>query len=147
MSAAGQRTGVATASPPRLAAARDHRPAVPSPLSSSPVRASSPARASSPLSPVDRNALPQRQTQSSPVQPPPRKWADPAPSRFASRPTRPNPLVRARDDARLARRRDFFRRVRQGADDRAWQRRDIEGQVRGRRPPGLSGLGTLLGLV
>lgn len=92
----------------------DHRPVVSSPLSSSPMRASSP------LSPIDENSLPQRQTQSSSIQPP--KF------RFASRPTRPNPLVRRRDDARESRRRGFLQSVRQKSDDRAWQRRDIEGQ-------------------
>ncbi|KAM4066258.1 hypothetical protein HRG_000393 [Hirsutella rhossiliensis] len=102
-----------------------HRPVVSSPLSSSPVRATSP------LSPMDRNALPQRQTQSSPIQPPPNKpfaASFSVPSRFASRPTRPNPLVRGREDARLSRRHNFLQRVRQSADDKAWQRRDIEGQ-------------------
>ncbi|KAM5352326.1 hypothetical protein ACJ41O_005049 [Fusarium nematophilum] len=92
----------------------DHRPSVPSPLSSSPIRASSP------LSPIDKNTLPQRQIQSSPIQPPKFK--------FASRPTRPNPVVRKREDAQESRRRLFLQNVRQKSEDKAWQRRDIEGQ-------------------
>lgn len=93
----------------------DTRPAVSSPLSSSPIRATSP------LSPLDRNALFQRQTQSSPLQPPKFK--------FASRPSRPNPLVRKREDAQEARRTNFLQSVRRKAEDKAWQRRDIEGHV------------------
>ncbi|KAH8170669.1 hypothetical protein LIA77_09450 [Sarocladium implicatum] len=92
----------------------DSRPAISSPLSSSPVRATSP------LSPLDKNALFQRQTQSSPIQPP--KF-----SKFASRQTRPNPLVRKREDAQEARRTNFLQSVRRKAEDKAWQRRDIEG--------------------
>lgn len=94
----------------------DHRPSVSSPLSSSPIRASSP------LSPVDSNSLPQRQVQSSPIQPPKFK--------FASRPSKPNPVVRKREDAQESRRRSFLQNVRQKSDEKAWQRRDIEGQVR-----------------
>ncbi|KAK2609255.1 hypothetical protein QQS21_002189 [Conoideocrella luteorostrata] len=92
----------------------DHRPNVSSPLSSSPIRASSP------LSPVDRNSLPQRQIQSSPIRQPKFK--------FASRAARQNPLMRKREDAQESRRRNFLQGVRQKADDKAWQRRDIEGQ-------------------
>ncbi|GAB0133876.1 hypothetical protein EsDP_00002270 [Epichloe bromicola] len=92
----------------------DHRPSVSSPLSSSPIRASSP------LSPVDRNALPQRQIQSSPIQQPKFK--------FASRPVRQNPLLRKREDLQDARRKNFLQNVRQKADEKAWQRRDVEGQ-------------------
>ena len=92
-----------------------HRPAVSSPLSSSPIRASSP------LSPIDRNTLPQRHIQSSPIPPPKFK--------FATRPTRPNPVVRKREEAQDQRRRSFLQSVRQKSDDKAWQRRDIEGQV------------------
>lgn len=92
-----------------------HRPSIPSPLSSSPIRASSP------LSPIHENTLSQRQTQSSPIQPPKFK--------YAARPTRPNPVVRRREVAQESRRRTFLQSVRQKSDDRAWQRRDIEGQV------------------
>ncbi|KAK0384934.1 hypothetical protein NLU13_7413 [Sarocladium strictum] len=91
----------------------NNRPAVSSPLSSSPIRASSP------LSPLDKNTLFQRQTQSSPLQPPKFK--------FASRPSRPNPLVRKREEAQEARRTNFLQSVRRKAEDKAWQRRDIEG--------------------
>ncbi|KAF5673316.1 hypothetical protein FHETE_3440 [Fusarium heterosporum] len=92
----------------------DHRPAVSSPLSSSPVRASSP------LSPIDRNAFAQRQVQSSPIKPPKFK--------FASRPTRPNPVNRKREEIQEGRRKLFLQNVRQSREDKAWQRRDIEGQ-------------------
>lgn len=94
----------------------DSRPAISSPLSSSPVRATSP------LSPLDKNALFQRQTQSSPLQA--SKF-----SKFASRQTRPNPLVRKREEAQEARRTNFLQSVRRKAEDKAWQRRDIEGHV------------------
>ncbi|KAF7535264.1 hypothetical protein G7Z17_g13228 [Cylindrodendrum hubeiense] len=93
----------------------DHRPAVPSPLSSSPIRASSP------LSPIDKNTLPQRQIQSSPIQP--------TKFKFASRPTRPNPVVRKREEVQESRRKLFLQNVRQKSDDKSWQRRDIEGQL------------------
>ncbi|KAL2202723.1 hypothetical protein CC79DRAFT_1372878 [Sarocladium strictum] len=89
------------------------RPAVSSPLSSSPTRATSP------LSPLDKNALFNRQTQSSPLQPPKFK--------FSSRPSRPNPLVKKREEAQEARRTSFLQSVRRKAEDKAWQRRDIEG--------------------
>ncbi|KAF4977862.1 hypothetical protein FZEAL_5706 [Fusarium zealandicum] len=102
------------ASTPIFSGPWDNRPAVSSPLSSSPVRASSP------LSPIDRNALPQRQVQSSPIKPPKFK--------FASRPTRPNPVVRKREDVQEGRRKLFLQNVRQKSEDKAWQRRDIEGQ-------------------
>ncbi|KAF5001701.1 hypothetical protein FGRMN_869 [Fusarium graminum] len=92
----------------------DHRPAVSSPLSSSPVRASSP------LSPINRNAFAQRQIQSSPIKPPKFK--------FASRPTRPNPVNRKREEIQEGRRKLFLQNVRQSREDKAWQRRDIEGQ-------------------
>ncbi|KAG6005623.1 hypothetical protein E4U21_007811 [Claviceps maximensis] len=92
----------------------DHRPRVSSPLSSSPIRATSP------LSPVDRSTLPQRHVQSSPIQQP--KF------RYASRPIRQNPLLRKREDLQESRRRNFFHNVRQKTEDKAWQRRDIEGQ-------------------
>lgn len=92
-----------------------HRPAVPSPLSSSPVRASSP------LSPLDRNKLLQRQTQSSPIQSPKFK--------FATRPTKPNPVVKKREETQEKRRKNFLENVRSKRDEQRWNRRDIEGQV------------------
>ncbi|KAH7193129.1 uncharacterized protein B0J16DRAFT_71566 [Fusarium flagelliforme] len=92
----------------------DHRPVVSSPLSSSPVRASSP------LSPIDRNANSQRQVQSSPIKPPKFK--------FASRPTRPNPLNRKREEVQDGRRKQYLQNVKQNREEKAWQRRDIEGQ-------------------
>ncbi|KAF9768056.1 hypothetical protein IL306_014699 [Fusarium sp. DS 682] len=92
----------------------DHRPTISSPLSSSPVCASSP------LSPIDRNVCPQRQIQSSPIKPPKFK--------FASRPTRPNPVNKKREEVQEGRRKLFLQNVRQNREDKAWQRRDIEGQ-------------------
>lgn len=92
-----------------------YRPAVPSPLSSSPVRASSP------LSPLDRNKLSQRQTQSSPIQPPKFK--------FATRPTKPNPVVRKREETLDKRRKNFLDNVKSKREEQRWNRRDIEGQV------------------
>ncbi|OAA45661.1 hypothetical protein NOR_03450 [Metarhizium rileyi] len=92
----------------------DHRPNVSSPLSSSPIRASSPP------SSADRISLPQRQIQSSPIQRPKFK--------FASRPTRKNPLLQNWDDAAGHRRRKFLQIVRQKQDEMVWLRRDIEGQ-------------------
>lgn len=101
---------------PIFSGAWDHRPVVSSPLSSSPVRASSP------LSPIDRNANSQRQVQSSPIKPPKFK--------FASRPTRPNPLNRKREEVQDGRRKQYLQNVKQNREDKAWQRRDIEGQAR-----------------
>ncbi|EGX95852.1 hypothetical protein CCM_00506 [Cordyceps militaris CM01] len=93
-----------------------HRPAVSSPLSSSPLRASSP------LGTQDEraDAFSLRQTQSSPIQPPRFK--------YAARATRPNPVLRRREDAQQQRRATYLRSVRDKAEDKAWQRRDIEGQ-------------------
>ncbi|KAF9880891.1 hypothetical protein CkaCkLH20_01933 [Colletotrichum karsti] len=91
----------------------DFRPAVPSPLSSSPIRATSP------LSPINDNAV--RQTQSSPI---------PAPKfKFASRSARPNPVVRRREDVQENRRKAFLQNVRQRQDDKTYQRRDMEGTL------------------
>ncbi|KZL68396.1 hypothetical protein CI238_00065 [Colletotrichum incanum] len=91
----------------------DFRPAVSSPLSSSP------ARAASPLSPIDDNTV--RHTQSSPIPQPKFK--------YASRPARPNPVVRKREEAQESRRKLFLQNVRQRADDRSYQRRDMEGTL------------------
>ncbi|KFA47116.1 hypothetical protein S40293_08701 [Stachybotrys chartarum IBT 40293] len=93
----------------------DHRPVVSSPLSSSPVRASSP------LSPISDNTSLPRLSQSSPLQP--------SKFKYSSRPTRPNPLVRRREEAQNSRRQAFLQNVRQKADDKAWARRDVEGQL------------------
>ncbi|KAH6968739.1 hypothetical protein HG530_006313 [Fusarium avenaceum] len=102
------------ASSPIFSGSWDHRPVVSSPLSSSPVRASSP------LSPIDRNAFAQRQIQSSPVKA--------SKFKFASRPARPNPVNRKREEVQEGRRKLFLQNVRQSREDKAWQRRDIEGQ-------------------
>ncbi|TDZ26132.1 hypothetical protein Cob_v000088 [Colletotrichum orbiculare MAFF 240422] len=91
----------------------DFKPAVPSPLSSSPIRASSP------LSPIQDNAV--RHTQSSPIPPPKFK--------YAARQTRPNPVVRRREEAQESRRKLFLQNVRQRADEKAYTRRDMEGTL------------------
>ncbi|KAL0942675.1 uncharacterized protein CTRU02_200561 [Colletotrichum truncatum] len=91
----------------------DFKPVFSSPLSSSPIRASSP------LSPINDNAP--RQTQSSPIPQPKFK--------YASRPTRPNPVVRRREDVQENRRKAFLQNVRQRADDKTYQRRDMEGTI------------------
>ncbi|KAH6604637.1 hypothetical protein Trco_006344 [Trichoderma cornu-damae] len=94
----------------------DHHPAVSSPLSSSPIRASSP------LSTVDEEARwHPRPTQSSPIRPTTN-------FKYQSRPTRPNPIIRRREEVQEQRRRSFMQNVRQKAQDKSWQRRDIEGQ-------------------
>ncbi|KAK0369970.1 hypothetical protein CLIM01_12681 [Colletotrichum limetticola] len=91
----------------------DFRPTIPSPLSSSPIRASSP------LSPINDNTV--RHTQSSPIPQPKFK--------YASRLTKPNPIVRKREEAQESRRKLFLQNVRQRADDRQYQRRDMEGTL------------------
>lgn len=93
----------------------NHRSIVPSPLSSSPIRPSSPHF------PASDSTATRRYVRSSPIRSPP--------FRFSARPTRPVPLTRRPDEARESRRRNFLRSVRERADDNAWQRRDIEGQV------------------
>ncbi|KAM3494797.1 hypothetical protein MY3957_001928 [Beauveria namnaoensis] len=97
-----------------------HRPAVSSPLSSSPLRPSSPLGAQEGRS-SSYAAI--RQTQSSPIQPPKFRYAA-----CATPATRRNPLLRRREDAQQQRRVNFLRGVRDKAEDKAWQRRDIEGQ-------------------
>lgn len=93
----------------------DNRPAVSSPLSSSPVRASSPR------SPADEETRWQpRQVQSSPIRPNNFK--------YQSRPARPNPVMKRREELQEQRRKSFLQNVRQKAEERSWQRRDIEGQ-------------------
>ncbi|KAI0012684.1 hypothetical protein F4779DRAFT_17824 [Xylariaceae sp. FL0662B] len=91
-----------------------HRPAVSSPLSSSPIR---PSQSSPPLSPRDLNTLPRRHTQSSPIQAPPSKL------KFASRNAKPNPLRLKREDKQENRRNLFLKNVRQRADNKKWERR------------------------
>ncbi|PKS07784.1 hypothetical protein jhhlp_006392 [Lomentospora prolificans] len=90
------------------------KPAAPSPLSSSPIRASTP------LSPVNANSMSQRTCFSSPPEPK---------SRFAARQTKPNPLVRKREEGQQTRRQLFLRNVRDRAEDRAFERRSIEGHA------------------
>ncbi|KAI0017074.1 hypothetical protein F4780DRAFT_628417 [Xylariomycetidae sp. FL0641] len=92
-----------------------HRPAVASPLSSSPLRPSHDS--SMPLSPRDTNTLPRREIQSSPSKPPSSKF------KFAARNPRPNPLRQSRENTQEGRRKLFLKNVRQRADDKAWERR------------------------
>ncbi|KAH9906947.1 hypothetical protein F4778DRAFT_604921 [Xylariomycetidae sp. FL2044] len=96
-----------------------HRPAVSSPLSSSPLRASQ----SSPLSPRDPNTVSsqrRREALSSPVKGPPPKF------RYAARSAKPNPLRHNnnnKEKAQESRRKLFLKNVRQRADDKNWERR------------------------
>ncbi|KAI0448429.1 hypothetical protein F5B21DRAFT_518918 [Xylaria acuta] len=92
-----------------------HRPAVPSPLSSSPLR---PSQASPPLSPRDPNTLPRREIQSSPIRGPSSRF-----SSYSSRNVKPNPLRLSREKAQESRRTLFLKNVRQRADDRKWEQR------------------------
>lgn len=104
---------------PKLVPSWDHRPAVSSPLSSSPARASSPR---SPAEEEEEEAQWQpRQVQSSPIRRNNFK--------YQSRPARPNPVMRRREELQEQRRKSFLQNVRQKTEDRSWQRRDIEGQV------------------
>ncbi|KAI1429197.1 hypothetical protein F5Y12DRAFT_710410 [Xylaria sp. FL1777] len=91
-----------------------HRPAVPSPLSSSPLR---PSQASPPLSPRDPNTLPRHDTQSSPIR------GSSTNFKYASRIVKPNPLRLSREKAQESRRTLFLKNVRKRADDRKWERR------------------------
>ncbi len=50
--------------------------------------------------------------------------------RFASRNPRPNPVLKKREDAQEGRRRLFFATVRQRQDDRRWEMRGGEDEVR-----------------
>lgn len=104
---------------------RHHATAVPSPLSSSPIRASSPPQ---PLSPRDHNERrgDRRQIQSSPIKP---SSSSASASRFASRPSRPNPVVRGREGFQEARRNLFLKKVQQRSDDRRWERRGVENKL------------------
>ncbi|KAI0393265.1 hypothetical protein F5Y17DRAFT_314372 [Xylariaceae sp. FL0594] len=97
-----------------------HRPAVSSPLSSSPLRLS---QSSPPLSPRDPNRPPRRDTHSSPIQAPPSKF------KFASRNCKPNPLRLSREKSQENRRTLFMKNVRQRADDRMWEKRGGDQEV------------------
>ncbi|KAK3296792.1 uncharacterized protein B0H64DRAFT_390334 [Chaetomium fimeti] len=129
-----------------------HRPAFPSPLSSSPVRASSLSpppfshqqqTISQPLSPCNSNSLNARlrQTQSSPTQGAQSFYPSPTNNenhnanssnskfRFASRNPRPNPVLKRREDAQEGRRRLFFQNVRQRQEDKRWEMRGGEDEL------------------
>ncbi|KAL2758206.1 hypothetical protein ACRALDRAFT_1068608 [Sodiomyces alcalophilus JCM 7366] len=99
-----------------------YRPSAPSPLSSSPIRPTAPL---SPSSENDLNYIP-RQTQSSPI-----SSSEPASKyfRYATRPTKPNPRQQRREEAQDTRRKLFLQNVRQRADDKTYQRRDVEGKL------------------
>lgn len=106
---------------------QQHQPFVSSPLSSSPIRASSP---SSPLSEKSANLV-NRETQSSPIRPSTfNKF-----SRYAHQPPTHTAQIRQRQSrARETRRKNFLDQVRQRADQRTYQRRDMEGTVRHTSP-------------
>jgi len=93
-----------------------YRPAVPSPLSSSPLRASS-------TSPTLRDAgysSPAAGPQSSPIT---ARHEQNSRFKYASRNPRPNPIVKRREDAQEGRRRLFLQNVRQRTEDQKWERR------------------------
>ncbi|KAK2615704.1 hypothetical protein N8I77_002440 [Diaporthe amygdali] len=116
----------ASHAPPALASPSAHRPAISSPLSSSPIRATTPP----PLSACDANA--RREVQSSPIPASSSSWAGHTKptSRFAARPTRPNPVVsQKREAAQESRRKLFLKNVRQRADDSRWERRGGEQEL------------------
>ncbi|XXH04308.1 hypothetical protein Hte_010722 [Hypoxylon texense] len=98
-----------------------HRPMHSSPLSSSPIR---PSQSSPPLSPRDPNTLPGRDIQSSPIKAPPSRF------KFASRNAKPNPLRQTRENAQESRRNLFLKNVRRRADDRQWERRGGDQEVK-----------------
>lgn len=112
-----------------------HKPAVSSPLSSSPIRPSQGhSNSSPPLSPRNPNTLlllPRRDSQSSPVR-------DSQPSnklfKYASRSAKPNPLLprQGRENAQESRRKMFLKNVRQRADDKTWLRRGGDQEVNAR---------------
>ncbi|KAI0538785.1 hypothetical protein GGR58DRAFT_500760 [Xylaria digitata] len=91
-----------------------HRPTVPSPLSSSPLR---PSQASPPLSPRDLNTLPRRDIQSSPIR------GSSSNFKYASRSVKPNPLRLSREKVQEGRRTLFLKNVRKRADDQKWEQR------------------------
>ncbi|KAI0505917.1 hypothetical protein F5B22DRAFT_651205 [Xylaria bambusicola] len=90
-----------------------HRPSVPSPLSSSPLR---PSQASPPLSPRDPNTLPRRDTQSSPIR-------GPSHFKYSRVNVKPNPLRLSREKAQESRRTLFLKNVRKRTDDKKWEQR------------------------
>lgn len=123
---------------------QQHRPLISSPLSSPPhstatvpttFDSSPPARWQQ-----DQNQQNQvfRASQSSPIQPPPAPslfgGSEPHNSasrfRFATRPARLNPLLKRREDAQESRRRLFLQNVRQRAEDKRWEMRGGEEEVR-----------------
>ncbi|KAI1820307.1 hypothetical protein F4861DRAFT_75282 [Xylaria intraflava] len=95
---------------PIFAFSSPHRPSVPSPLQSSPLRPS-------------QTSPPHRDTQSSPIRPPQSR------PKYASRPAKPNPLRLSRDKAQESRRTLFLKNVSQRSEDKKWQRRGGDQEV------------------
>ncbi|KAJ4423583.1 hypothetical protein N0V82_001749 [Gnomoniopsis sp. IMI 355080] len=104
-------------------ASSPYRPAKSSPLSSSPIRPSSNSPPSSPLAPRDPNI--RRESQSSPIPTPLPAFQ----SKFAARPSRPNPVTQKREAAQESRRKLFLKNVRQRAEDRRWEMRGGEQEL------------------
>lgn len=116
---------VAAMAPFNTGSAWNHRPFASSPLSSSPTRASSPP--SSPLADRSPN-IEHRTVQSSPIR---KSSVFDKFSRFSSKSTPRAASHRQRlIDSRESRRRDFLDSVRKRANDRTFQRREVEGTVR-----------------
>ncbi|KAM7203768.1 hypothetical protein V8F33_002083 [Rhypophila sp. PSN 637] len=120
-----------------------YRPAVSSPLSSSPIRGTSPSPIkqqpsqqimSSPLAAREPNmcALP-RASQSSPISSSQQKPFEDKKNKtifkYANRDTRPNPVAKKREDKQETRRRLFLQNVRQRQDDKKWERRGGENEL------------------
>lgn len=136
-----------------------YRPAVSSPLSSSPIRATSTSPTkpqfggggshsqimSSPLSAREPNTCALPRVQSSPIPGLEEKEKkNNSIFKFANRETRPNPVAKKREDKQETRRRLFLQNVRQRADDKKWERRGGENEVsmqapRRRYPPNCHG--------
>jgi hypothetical protein len=105
-----------------------YKPSVSSPLSSSPIRAS---QTSPPLSPINANSMAGSRMQRgfhSPIQPVTEQAAPKF--KFGARDVKKNPLRQSRESAQESRRKLFLRNVRQRADDRAWERRGGDQEVR-----------------
>lgn len=112
-------------------ASSPYRPNVSSPLSSSPLRALS--TTPPPLSSRDVNARLPRETQSSPIQASRSSTSavSVASCKFAARgPVRPNPAAQKREATQESRRKMFLKNVRQRQEDRRWEMRGGEQEVR-----------------
>ncbi|KAK0651577.1 hypothetical protein B0T16DRAFT_489571 [Cercophora newfieldiana] len=100
-----------------------YRPALPSPLSSSPIRASS---VSPPHKTTSSFNFGLRDTQSSPLT---AKHQQESRFKYATRNAKPNPVVKRREDAQEGRRRLFLQNVRQRQEDQKWEKRGGDNEL------------------